>query len=235
MSLFISFEGGEGTGKTTQSESLRDRLVESGLRYILVHEPGGTTLGERLRPLIKGELSMSYGSELFLFSAARAELVSNVIKPSLKAGITVISDRYVDSTIAYQGYGRRLNLEHVRAINALATQGIMPDLTVLLDMAPEDALKRLGPLQMGLSLDRSGTGSGVRLDSEGQRKFEEEEIQFHNRVRQGYLKLAKKEPDRWLVVDAGHSVEAVANTIWARVQSMLSKDAAKNSATGRKG
>ena len=221
MSLFISFEGGEGTGKTTQAQLLRDRLTEQGYKCLLVHEPGGTPLGERLRPLIKGEISMSCGAELFLFSAARAELVSTVIKPSLKAGITVITDRYVDSTTAYQGYGRRLSLEYVQAINALATQQVMPDLTLFLDVKPEDALKRLSPIQVRLSLDESAAEIGGRQDDEGQRKFEEEAIEFHKRVRQGYLKLAKKEPDRWVIVDAVRSKEEVRETIWEKVKTVL--------------
>ena len=221
MSLFISFEGGEGTGKTTQAQLLRDRLTEQGYKCLLVHEPGGTVLAERLRPLIKGEISMSYSAELFLFSAARAELVSTVIKPSLKAGIIVVTDRYVDSTTAYQGYGRRLSLEQVRAINTIATQQVMPDLTLFMDVEPEDALKRLSPIQVRLSLDESAPQIGGRQDDENQRKFEEEAMEFHMRVRQGYLKLAEEEPDRWVMVDASRSKETVRETIWQKVKSAL--------------
>ncbi len=227
--MFISFEGGEATGKTVQSELLRERLVESGLRCILVHEPGSTPLGERLRPLIKGELPISYGAELFLFSAARAELASKVIRPALDQGTTVITDRYVDSTTAYQGSGRRLKLSQVRAINALSTQGLMPDLTVLLDLAPEEALKRLGTIQIRLPFDRNEAEGPGRLDREGQRRFEEEALEFHRRVRRGYLKLAQEEPDRWLVVDAGQPVEAVREIIWARVQPLLSPRSSQGS------
>jgi dTMP kinase len=219
--MFISFEGGEGTGKTTQAQLLRDRLTERGHKCLLVHEPGGTVLAERLRPLIKGEISMSYSAELFLFSAARAELVSTVIKPSLKAGIIVVTDRYVDSTTAYQGYGRRLSLEQVRAINTIATQQVMPDLTLFMDVEPEDALKRLSPIQVRLSLDESAPQIGGRQDDENQRKFEEEAMEFHMRVRQGYLKLAKEEPDRWVKVDASRSKEDVRETIWEKVKSVL--------------
>ena len=222
MSLFISFEGGDGVGKTTQSELLRDRLLNSSAHCILVHEPGSTPLGERLRPLIKGELPVSCEGELFLFSAARAELVSKVIKPALQEGTIVITDRYVDSTTAYQGYGRRVKLSQVRAINAVSTQGLMPDLTILLDTVPEEALERLGQVQPRLSLDQSKAGEPARLDSDDQRKFEEEGIAFHRRVRRGYLKLAEEEPQRWLVVDAGQPVEVVREIIWARVQTFLS-------------
>ena len=219
--MFISFEGGEGTGKTTQAQLLRDRLTEQGYKCLLVHEPGGTVLAERLRPLIKGEITMSHGAELFLFSAARAELVSTVIKPSLKAGIIVVTDRYVDSTTAYQGYGRRLSLEHVQAINALATQQVMPDLTLFLLVEPEDALKRLSPIQVRLSLDESASEIGGRQDDEDQRKFEEETTEFHKRIQQGYLKLAKEEPDRWVIVDASRSKEEIRETIWEKVKSVL--------------
>ena len=234
MRLFISFEGGEATGKTTQSAILRDRLVESGYRCILVHEPGGTPLGERLRPLVKGDLPASYGAELFLFSAARAELVSKVIKPTLQQGTIVITDRYVDSTTAYQGYGRGLRLSQVQAINAASTDGLMPDLTILLDIAPEEALTRRAS-QLRFSPDLSGVEERVRVDPEGQSKFENVSLKFHTRVRDGYLKLASKELDRWLVVDASQPTEAVADTIWARVQSMLPPEPTQSSALGGKG
>ena len=219
MQLFISFEGGECTGKTTQSELLRDRLLELGHRCVLVHEPGGTALGDRLRGLIKGDLPITYEAELFLFSAARTELVSKVIRPSLDKGIIVITDRYVDSTTAYQGYGRRLDLSYIKSINTFSTQDISPDLTILLDMPPEDALKRLASLQVELSLGVTPQG---REDHQGQRKFEKEKLDFHRRVRKGYLTLAKEDPHRWMVVDAGQPSEVVSKTIRERVEAMIS-------------
>ncbi|MCH9037129.1 MAG: dTMP kinase [Chloroflexi bacterium] len=222
MQLFISFEGGECTGKTTQSELLRDRLLELGHRCVLVHEPGGTALGDRLRGFIKGELPITYEAELFLFSAARTELVSKVIKPSLDKGIIVITDRYVDSTTAYQGYGRRLDLGCIESINSLSTQGILPDLTILLDMPPDDALKRLASLQMELSLGVDSQTPQGRVDHQGQRKFEEETLDFHRRVRKGYLALAKDDTHRWMVVDASQPSEVVSKAIRERVEAMIS-------------
>ena len=164
---------------------------------------------------------MTFEAELLLFSAARAELVSRIIKPALMKKTVLIADRFVDSTTAYQGYGRGISLKWVKSINDVSTQGVMPDLTILLDMPPDNALKRRAS-QLRFTSDLSGIDKGVRKDPRGESKFEEESLQFHNRVRNGYLKLAKREPKRWLVVDAGQPEETVAETIWTRVQSLLS-------------
>ncbi len=202
MSLFISFEGGEGSGKTTQAKLLHDRLVAGGHLTLAVREPGGTELGEYLRTWLKATRKpMTPAAELFLFTAARSEVVRRVIRPALESGAMVIADRYADSTTAYQGYGRRLPLRSVHSANKLATDGLWPHLTMFLDMPPEAALRR--------------TPEGA------DRRFEDEDLQFHRRVRDGYLKLAARGPQRWAIIDASQSTEAVADRVWERVSPLL--------------
>ncbi len=204
MSLFITFEGGEGSGKSVQAKALYRRLLKLAIPAILTHEPGGTPFGKRLGRWLKWAQGADIPPlvELLLFNASRAQLVAEVIQPSLKSGKVVISDRYADSTTAYQGYGRGLDLEVVRATNNAATQGLKPDLTILLDMSAEDGLAR----KAGREKDR----------------FEQEDLAFHQRVRQGYLKLAADEPGRWLVVDATQSKQKIAGIIWEKVRRLLS-------------
>ena len=204
MSLFITFEGGEGCGKSVQSRALYRQLSRLAIPALLTHEPGGTSLGKKLGRWLKWakDTDMSPLTELLLFNASRAQLVTEVIQPNLESGITVICDRYADSTTVYQGYGRGLDLEVVKAINDAATQGLKPDLTILLDM----------PVERGLARKR-----GRRQD-----RFEQEEIAFHQRVRDGYLKMAASEPQHWLVIDATQSKEKIAQIIWQRVSQLLS-------------
>ena len=226
MSLFISFEGGEGSGKTTQSERLQQRLQRAGMSPLLVREPGTTRLGDLLRDVLKQETSkehsLSPGAELFLFAASRAELVLKEIKPALERGdALVISDRFADSTMAYQGYGRRLLLDDVAAINRVATQGMMPDLTFLLDCPPDRGLKRLAPPQFRLPIEQNESTSATRIDVAGTRRFEEESLEFHTRVRDGYLAMAKQEPSRWCVIDATRPMEEIGDMVWDRVQERL--------------
>jgi dTMP kinase len=203
MSLFITFEGGEGSGKSGQAKALLRRLSRLNIPTILTHEPGGTPFGKKLGRWLKWsqDTDISPLVELLLFNASRAQLVTEVIKPNLDKGKVVISDRYVDSTTVYQGYGRGLGMEMVRAINQAATQGLKPDLTILLDIPAEDGLAR----KKGREKDR----------------FEQEELAFHQRVRQGYLKLAAEEPQRWLVVDAKQPKDKVSRIIWQRVSQIL--------------
>ncbi len=203
MSLFITFEGGEGCGKSTQSRRLYRRLLKIAVPVLLIHEPGVTALGKKIRHLLKWseDLKISPMAELLLFNAARAQLVAEVIQPRLEKGTVVICDRYADSTTAYQGYGRGLDLEVVGAANRIGTQGIMPDLTVLLDIPVEEGLAR-------------------KKDKKSDR-FETENKDFHQRVREGYLKLAAEEPERWMVIDAGKSKEDIAEEIWQRVSKLL--------------
>ena len=226
MSLFISFEGGEGSGKSTQAALLRDRLQSAGAKALLVQEPGTTPLGQYLRGWLKREKpkdeDVSTRAELLLFAAARAELATKVIRPALTGDDTVvISDRYADSTIAYQGYGRRLSLKDVEVVNHLATTGTLPDLTFLLDLPPDEGLDRVGPAQSKLPLQPSFTTNTGRGDEEGSRRFEEESIVFQDRVRNGYLELARNEPERWRVIDATKSVESVSDDVWGHVEKLL--------------
>jgi len=204
MSLFITFEGGEGSGKSIQAKELYRRLSQLAVPVLLTHEPGGTPFGQKVGRWLKwGQgADISPLTELMLFNASRAQLVAEVIQPALKSGKLVISDRYADSTTAYQGYGRELDLAMVKAVNKAATQGLTPDLTILLDM----------PVEGGLA----------RKKSRKQDRFEQETLAFHQRVRQGYLKLAADESGRWLVVDASQSKEKIADIIWQRVSQLLS-------------
>jgi len=206
MALFITFEGGEGSGKTTQARVLHRRLSRLAIPVLLIHEPGGTPLGKKLRHIVKRTQGQDISplSELLLFNASRAQLVTDVIQPNLKEGKVVICDRYADSTTVYQSYGRGLELYTVRTVNNIATRGIMPSLTVLLDI----------PVNEGLA--RKGTGTYDR--------FEQEDIAFHQRVREGYLKLAADEPERWLVVDAALPRTGIAEIIWQKVSQLLSKE-----------
>ena len=228
MGLFISFEGGEGSGKSTQAEILAERLDREGFSSTLVREPGTTPLGWYLRDWLKRERrrgsTISHGAELFLFAAARAEFVAKVLKPALQGERRVIiADRYADSTTAYQGYGRKLPLDDIARINHLATQGKTPDLTFLLDCSPVEGLKRVGALQIRLPMDPADASNPKRMDREGTSRFEEESLAFHERVRGGYLELARQEPDRWAVIDATESMEAISETIWERAQRHLAQ------------
>ena len=206
MALFITFEGGEGSGKTAQARALYRRLSRLAIPVLLVHEPGGTSLGRRLRYLLKRlqNADISPLSELLMFNASRAQLVDEVIRPGLEEGKVVICDRYADSTTVYQSYGRGLDLETVDTINRTATRGLKPDLTVLLDIAVELGLAR-------------------KVKKEHDR-FEREDVAFHRKVREGYLRLAAGEPERWLVVDGMLSKIEIGNIIWQRVEPLLLRE-----------
>ena len=206
MSLFITFEGGEGSGKSAQSKILYKRLSNLAIPVVLTYEPGGTPLGKKLGRWLKwtDDKDITPLVELLLFNAARARSITEVIRPGLEGGKVVISDRYTDSTTVYQGCGRGLDLETIKATNDAATQGLKPDLTVLLDI----------PTEVGLTRKK-----GSRRD-----RFEQEELAFHHRVREGYLKLAAGEPERWLMVDATQDKEKVAGIIWRRVSQLLGRE-----------
>jgi dTMP kinase len=205
MALFITFEGGEGSGKSFQAKELYRRLFQLAIPALLTHEPGGTPFGKKLGRWLKWAqgTDISPLTELMLFNASRAQLVAEVIQPGLESGKVVISDRYADSTTAYQGYGRGLDLGMVKATNNAATQGLKPALTILLDIPAEEGL------------DRKKVKSRDR--------FEREVLAFHQRVREGYLKMAAGEPERWLVIDATQSKEKIAEIIWQRVSQLLSR------------
>jgi dTMP kinase len=241
VSLFISFEGGEGSGKSTQARLLVERLQNAGVALVLVREPGTTALGSYVREWLRRKKpsgdELTHNGELFLFAAARSELVEKVIAPALKRRHTVVvADRYADSTMAYQAYGRRLAASDVQWANRLATGGTMPDLTFLLDCAPQAGLSRLGSGQISLPMGTPGTTEASRTDEEGARRFEEESLDFHQRVRSGYLELAEKEPDRWRVLDATSPIERVSDLVWEQVQERLSSlvngDAARSATSG---
>jgi dTMP kinase len=205
MGLFITLEGGEGCGKSTQSKLLYRRLQKLAIPALLIHEPGVTALGKKIARILKWSdnrnMNISPTAELLLFNASRAQLLTEIIKPDLAKGEVIICDRYADSTTAYQGYGRGLDLKMVAAANKTGTEGVTPDLTVLLDIPVEEGLKR-------------------KKDKKSDR-FEIENVSFHRRVREGYLKMAKAEPKRWLVVDATKSKEEIAGIIWPRVRQLL--------------
>ncbi len=221
MSLFISFEGGEGSGKSTQSEILCDRLAVQGYRVVRVQEPGTTDLGSHLRSYLKSTSSpLTPEAEVFLFAAARSELVRRIVLPALEQGKVVVADRYADSTTAYQGYGRRVPLRNIRSANDLATAGRWPDITFLLDVPVEIGLNRA---RVQTSLDdgrddgqRDRDGS-KRAEESDEQRFESAGVAFHKRVRDGYLKLAAREPERWTVLDASMAEDLLAQQVWDRV------------------
>jgi dTMP kinase len=209
LSLFITFEGPEGSGKTTQMELLKSYLEEKGHSVLATREPGGTSIGDQIRTVLLDPCNteMLPASEALLFSAARAQIVNEVIRPHLAQGDIVLCDRYADSTLAYQGYGHGLDLEMLHTITALATRGLKPDLTVYLDIDVEEGLRRK------LTAHEAGQAEWNRLD--------QQETAFHHRVREGYLQMAAREPDRWLVVDATQTLEAIQALIRARVEAKL--------------
>ena len=187
--LFITFEGPDGCGKTTQMKLLAEYLEKKGEEVVLTREPGGKGLGEKVREILlnyDGEVSDI--CESFLFLADRAQNIDIIVNPAVKAGKIVLCDRHIDSTVAYQGYGRGLDIERINMLNNLATNGKKPDLTFVFDVDVETSMKRVGKEK-------------DRMESAG--------IDFHNRVRQGYLELAKQEPNRIKVIDATKSIEEI--------------------------
>jgi len=204
--IFITLEGGEGVGKTTQAQLFGQRLERLGHKVALTREPGGTSVGEKLRDIIFRP-GLEPETELLLILAARAQLVAEVIRPALERGETVVCDRYSDSTVAYQGYGRGLDLAAIAAANELASGRLRPDLSILLEL----------PVDVGLGRKAEGTG----WDSIGQ-----ESREFHERVHAGFRLLVAEEPERWLVVDASLPIEQVSDLIWERVRYLDAKEPA---------
>lgn len=207
---FITFEGPEGGGKTTQLEELRRYLEKLGLRPLCLREPGATILSERIRPLL---LDPDLGApatrtEALLYCAARAELVFRRIRPALESGAIVICDRFSDSTLAYQGYGRELPVDDLAQVNAFATGGLEPDLTFCLDVPVELGLRR-------------------KLDARETNRMETEGLAFHRRVRQGFLSLVAAQPSRWRLIDATLPPGEVAKQVRQHVDALL-KEALDN-------
>lgn len=207
--LFITFEGIDGCGKSTQIDMLAGALKGRGLDFIITREPGGTRLGERVRAILVSDASLGVAAktELFLIVAARAQHVTELISPALEAGRIVISDRYTDSTLAFQGYGRGLDLGMLREVNRFATDGLVPDLTILLDLEPELARARLTARPVGGLLGA----------------LDEEKPDFHARVRDGYLELADAEPSRIRAIDASQSAGDVHRAALGLVMSLLKR------------
>jgi dTMP kinase len=211
MGLFITFEGPDGSGKTTQIELLAAALRRAGHDVTVTREPGGTPIGDQIRAVLHdvGNTAMVADAESLLYAASRAQHVGQLIRPALAQGTIVLCDRYVDSTIAYQGYGRGLDLAALRQINAFATGGLKPDLTVYLDCPVEEGLKRK---QRAMTL---GEGEWNRLDRE--------EIAFHQRVYQGYQALMAAEHERWLALNASRPIEEIQEEIQKAVETLLSR------------
>lgn len=202
--MFISFEGPEGSGKTTQMPALKKHLQKLGYTVFTTREPGGTSIGDQIREVLLANknTAMHPRTEILLFQASRVQLVEGEILPRLGRGEIVLCDRYADSTLAYQGYGHRLDLKELNAIVNFATGGLKPDLTLLFDLDVEVGLNR-----------RQKDGGVNRLDA-----FE---LDFHRRVRAGYHQLAEAEPDRWVIIDAEKSLEAVQEQMQAAVIARL--------------
>ncbi len=219
-SLFIAFEGGEGAGKTTQARLLYDALQRLERPVELAREPGGTDLGEYLRDYLKSERPLTPEAELLLFAAARVELAVNRIKPALAAGNIVIADRFAGSTVAYQGYGRGLDLGVIAALNGFATVGCRPDLILLLDVEPTVGLSRTVGHQTAFVENFLGDLIPLRRNAEG-RRFEDLALEFHEKARQGFREQADKFPERWAVIDAAPSIEQVWTQVWGKVKERL--------------
>ena len=198
---FIVLEGVEGSGKSTQSLLLSERLSSEGRANLLVREPGSTNTGEKIRNLILQGTELNPLSELFLFSAARSELIQNEILPALDSNSVVICDRYIYSSIAYQGHAKGLDLSVISEINSITTSQLDPDLVFLLDIEPELSFRR--------------------KKSDPKDRFERESMEFHNQVRKGYLSLAKSNPKVWNIIDGQRSTEEIRELIWQKVSEII--------------
>ncbi|MDQ2950808.1 MAG: dTMP kinase [Chloroflexota bacterium] len=204
--LFLSFEGGEGSGKSVQAKVLTEALQKRGRDVVLTREPGGTAAGERIREIVlhAQEIALSPEAQVLLYSTARAQNVREVIRPAVEAGRVVIADRFFDSTIAYQGYGHGVSLEQIRGVTELACGDVVPHRTFLLDI----------PVDIGLG--RSGWRAQSKWD-----RFEVLDPAFHERVREGYLRLAAAEPRRWVVINAARDEAAISHDVWREVDALL--------------
>ncbi|MDR2488043.1 MAG: dTMP kinase [Desulfovibrio sp.] len=209
--MFIAFEGIEGSGKSTVLEWLCDRFAGQGVSFLRTREPGGSDIGETLRALLlDARQTIVPEAELFLYLADRAQHVRQVIRPALERGEFVISDRYADSTIVYQGYGRGLDVEELFRLNEIAVGGLWPDMTVLLDVDP------------AVGLDRARVRNHEQGTDVTEGRFETEELSFHHRIRQGYLAWAKRHPRRFHIVDAALPMESVRAVIVNFMNTLLS-------------
>jgi len=201
--MFISLEGIEGCGKTTQLESLSTFLADKGRPYVVTCEPGGTAIGKKIRSILMDPASKELvpAAELLLYMADRAQHIHSLIKPSLAEGNIVLCDRYFDATVAYQGYARGLDIGFIRDMHRIVLKDLKPDITLLLDLSP-----RIGLARAWQELD-----SGNRSETES--RFEEEALSFHEKVRAGYLELAGMEPERFKIIDASRQIDEVQTDI----------------------
>ncbi len=203
--VFIVLEGGEGAGKSVQARILTERLREAGYRVTSTREPGGTRIGEQIRAITHDpeNVDLHPKAEAYLMAAARAQHVAETIAPALEADRIVLCDRFVDSSVVYQGFGRQLGEDTIRNLNALAVNDVMPDLVIILNVPPATGIQRR----------RESAKANDRLDLQGK--------DFYERVYNGYLTLAKKDPARYLVIDATAPIETVSEHIWAQVEKFL--------------
>ena len=216
MACFITFEGIEGSGKTTQIQLLMEQLRNRGQQVVITREPGGCPIADRIRGILLNpeNSALVHRSELLLYAAARAQHVSEIIRPALKAGATVLCDRFTDATLAYQGHGRGLDQKLITQLNQLASEEIKPDLTLLLDLPVEKGL--------GRALQREV----IQQDStEG--RFEREALEFHQRVHAGYHTLADNEPDRFRIIDADNDLQTIHLEILRTIDQFLTKRSSK--------
>lgn len=211
MGLFITFEGPEGSGKTTQIKKAGEYLKSKNIAFLVTEEPGGTQLGNELRKILLNKTSFNINgkSELLLFAAARSQHVEEVIRPAIEDGKVVLCDRYSDATIAYQSFGRGLKIEDVNWINNFATRSLIPDLTLLFDIPVDIGLKR--------ALKRISR----IVDSPVEDRFEREEIEFHKRVRDGYHKLVKSDPERFRTIDASRGIDDIHRDVCRYLDSII--------------
>lgn len=215
--LFITFEGPEGAGKSTQARRLYERLQAAGYPVILTREPGGTRIGELIRRILIDlrHTEMAPTTETLLFSAARAQLVSELIRPYLATGGIVVCDRYADSTFAYQGYGLGRDLDELRVITAVATGGLKPDLTFYLQIDVEVGLQR-----KRAGRERTETSGGQPVEWN---RLDERDLAYHQRVAYGFAELMAQEPERWYALDASQPVDVLAEQIWQAVTPRLAR------------
>lgn len=230
MGLFITFEGVEGCGKSTQARLLYEHIHESGYPVILVREPGGTRISDTIRHLVLDlrHTEMTPMTEILLFAASRAQLVGEVIRPYLAHGGIVLCDRYADSTYAYQGYGLGRDLDELRMITKMATGDLQPDLTLYLSLSAEEGLERKHLRRQSNGYKPQGTeirdrgGASPRAAVEWNR-LDARELAFHKRVESGYRQMIAQSPERWRVLDARQSIEALADEIIGVVEPLLSQ------------
>lgn len=215
MGQFITFEGVEGCGKTTQIRLLADALESSGKSITLTREPGGCPISDKIRAILldASNSEMTPSAELLLYAAARAQHINEVISPALKRGRIVLCDRFTDATLAYQGFGRGLDLDLITNLNETATGGCRPDLTILMDCPVEIGLER--------AVARIEAGSAADRNHLREERFERESLDFHQRVRNGYLKLAADAPERFIVIDGSGTVAEISNRILQAVFSRI--------------